>query len=445
MTTLREKRMKRANLVYEARQIDALAKKEKRSLTSDEEQRYDAIMDEATNLGQEIQEDEQRETRSSQRQQWLEQEERDLDEPDRPTSRPDPDDGDEEPESRTMQAIDPRYRGVLREARAARTFALREAPEYRSAFNGFLRGMQVPQMERRDGLVAGNDPSGGFLKPPPSFVARLLMAVDNIVFFRQPGWATVVPLLNSDSLGIVSLDSDPDDGEWTTEIAEITYDASMSFGKREQKPNPLKKGIKISRKLLRLRPDSEQLVIDHMRYKFAVTQEKKFMTGNGSGQPLGVFTASTQGISTSRDVATDNTSTAMTADGLINAKFTLKPQYWPEAKWLFHRDGVKQLAKLKNTTTGEYIWRESVRAGEPDRLLNLPLSMSEYAPNTFTSGLYVGILGAFGYYQIVDSLEMDFQRLVELYAKTGQIGFHAELETDGMPLLEEAFVRVKLG
>lgn len=445
MTTLREKRMKRANLVYEARQIDTLAKKEKRALTSDEEQRYDAIMDEATNLGQAIQEEEQRETRSSQRQQWLEQEERGLDEPDRPTQRPDPDDDDEEPESRALPAIAPRYRDALREARTARPFALRESLEYRDAFRGFLRGQQVAQMERRDGLLAGNDPSGGFLKPPPSFVARLLMAVDNMVFFRQPGWATVVPVLNSDSLGVVSLDADPDDGEWTTEIAEITYDTSMSFGKREQKPNPLKKGVKVSRKLLRLRPDAEMLVIDRLRYKFAVTQEKKFQTGNGSGQPLGVFTPSPLGISTNRDVATENEATAMTADGLINAKFTLKPQYWPEAKWLFHRDGVKQLAKLKNTTTGEYIWRESVRAGEPDRLLNLPLAMSEYAPNTFTTGQYVGILGDFAYYQIADGLDMDFQRLVELYSKTGQIGFHAELATDGMPLLEEAFVRVKLG
>jgi len=446
MTTLREKRMKRANLVYEARQIDALAKKEKRGLTADEEQRYDAIMDEATALGQEIQEEEQREARAAQRQQWLEQEERGLDEPDGSTLRPEPGEGDDETENRSgVGSIAPLYRAALREAREHRAYAMRESAEYRDAFRGFLRGQQVPQMERRDGLVAGNDPSGGFLKPPPAFVARLLMAVDNIVFFRQPGWATVIPVLNADSLGIVSLDADPDDGEWTTEIAEITYDASMAFGKRELKPQPLKKGIKISRKLLRLRPDSEQLVIDRMRYKIAVTQEKKFMTGHGSNQPLGVFTASTQGISTARDVATDNTSTAMTADGLINAKFTLKPQYWPGSKWLFHRDGVKQLAKLKNSTTGEYIWRESVRAGEPDRLLNLPLAMSEYAPNTFTSGLYVGILADFSFYHIADSLDMDFQRLVELYAKTGQIGFHAELETDAMPVLEEAFVRVKLG
>lgn len=442
MATLREKRMKRANLVYEARQIDAIAKKEKRSLSADEEARYDAIMDEATILGQEIQDEEQSETRARQRQDWLEQEERDLEQPDGEPHRPET--GDEEAPETHSTVLSTRYRMALREARALRNLALRDTADYRSGFVGFIRGQQVAQMERRDGLIAGSDPAGGFLRPPAQFVARLLMAVDNVVLFRQPGWATVIPVLSGDSLGQASLDADPDDGEWTTEIADITYDASMSFGKRELKPHSLKKAIKVSRRLLRMRPDVEQLVIDRFRYKFGVTTEKAYMTGDGANKPLGVFTPSAMGISTGRDVSADNATTAMTADGLINAKFALKPQYWTEAKWVFHRDGVKQLAKLKNATTGEYIWRESVRAGEPDRLLNLPLFMSEYAPNTFTASQYVGILGAFMFYEIADSLDMDFQRLVELYAKTGQIGFHAELETDGMPVLEEAFVRVQL-
>jgi hypothetical protein len=36
------------------------------------------------------------------------------------------------------------------------------------------------------------------------------------------------------------------------------------------------------------------------------------------------------------------------------------------------------------------------------------------------------------------------QRLNELYAETNQVGFIGRLETDGMPVLEEAFVRVTL-
>ena len=187
----------------------------------------------------------------------------------------------------------------------------------------------------------------------------------------------------------------------------------------------------------------EALVINRLSYKFAVTQEKAFLTGNGVGQPLGVFTASVSGISTGRDVSTGNTTTSVTFDGLMEVKYALKSQYWSRGRWLLHRDLMKQLVQAKDGE-GQYIYRQSVRAGEPDTLLGLPMTLSEWAPNTFTTGKYVGILGDFSHYWIADALSMQVQRLNELYAETNQVGFIGRLETDGAPVLEEAFVRVKL-
>ena len=40
---------------------------------------------------------------------------------------------------------------------------------------------------------------------------------------------------------------------------------------------------------------------------------------------------------------------------------------------------------------------------------------------------------------------MQVQRLVELYAETNQTGMIGRMESDGMPVLAEAFVRVQLG
>ena len=59
----------------------------------------------------------------------------------------------------------------------------------------------------------------------------------------------------------------------------------------------------------------EGLALDRLAYKFVVSQEK-FLTGSGAGRPLGVFKASPIGISTARDVATGNTTTAIGFDGL---------------------------------------------------------------------------------------------------------------------------------
>jgi HK97 family phage major capsid protein len=126
---------------------------------------------------------------------------------------------------------------------------------------------------------------------------------------------------------------------------------------------------------------AEQLVIHRLGYKFAVSQEKAFLTGTGVNQQLGVH-AIASGISTDRDVSTGNTTTAIGFDGLIEAKFSIKSQYWRNATWLFHRDAIKGISKLKDGQ-GQYLWSQSVREGEPDRILGMPMVVSEFVPNTF--------------------------------------------------------------
>lgn len=314
-----------------------------------------------------------------------------------------------------------------------------DAEKQSRAMTAYMRtGVIQPELRA---LQAESDTAGGFITTPQQFVNRLIKAVDNQVFLRQ--WATPNPVTTAQSLGMPYLANDPDDADWTTELGTGSLDGTMSFGKRELFPHPLAKRIKISNKLLRLNPDVEKLAIDRLAYKFAVAFEKAGMTGSGANKPLGVFTASNDGISTGRDVSTDNTTTAFTVNGLKNAKYTLKGAYWPTAKWVFHRDAVKMLSKLVDGQS-RYMWQPSIQLGQPDMLEGIPLYTSEYAPNTFTAGLYVGILGDFSYYHTADALDFGIQRLNELYAETNQTGIIGRLETDGMPVLEEAFVRVKL-
>jgi HK97 family phage major capsid protein len=291
-------------------------------------------------------------------------------------------------------------------------------------------------------LQADHDSQGGFLVAPEQFVQQLIQALDDEVHIRS--MATTFPVGQAQSLGVPSLDADPGDADWTAEIATGTEDSAMRLGKRSLHPHPLAKRIKVSNTLLRrsLLP-AESLVTQRLVYKFGVSQEKAFLLGSGAQQPLGVFVASADGIPTSRDFSTGNTMTEIGFDGLIEAKYGVKAQYWPRSTWLFHRDAVKQISKLKDGD-GQYLWRPSAREGEPDMLLGRPLRVSEFAPNTFTSGLYVGIFGDFTFYWIADALAMQMQRLVELYAETNQVGFIGRLETDGMPVLAEAFARVKL-
>jgi HK97 family phage major capsid protein len=324
-------------------------------------------------------------------------------------------------EQDTQVYIDPQFRKWMAEVRSAQP----------ASGLYHLRAMQA------DSVI-----EGGYLVMPEEFVGGLIKFVDDQVFIR--GFATVHQVSMAQSLGAPSLDTDISDADWTSELATGAEDTALKVGKRDLHPHPLAKRIKVSNKLLRLTGGgAETLVRDRLGYKFAVTEEKGFLTGSGAQQPLGLFTASAHGISTGRDVNADNTTTEIRFDGLKNVKYTLKGQYWSRARWIFHRDALKQIAKLKDGE-GRYIWEQSVQVGQPDRILGFPVHMSEFAPNTFTTGLYVGILGDLSHYWIADALTMQLQRLVELYAETNQIGFIGRMEVDGMPVLEEAFVRVKL-
>lgn len=334
--------------------------------------------------------------------------------------------------------------------------AARNTPEYRAEFRRYLA-----TGEQR-ALQMDVDASGGFAVAPQVFVDALIKFADNLVFVRQRATKYRVP--NGASLGVPTLSADPADADWTAELAIGGEDSTMAFGKREFRPYPLAKLLKVSNKLIRAAgqlptidsddsPDLggggiDGLVADRLAYKFAVAQEKGFMTGTGALQPLGLFTASADGISTGRDVACAS-QTVIAADDLINTKYFLKPQYWGKAAWAFHRDAIKQVRKLKDSN-GQYVWspggigQASLAQGAPDTILDLPFFASEYVPNTFTTGLYTGLLGDFSYYWIADALDMTVQRLVELYAATNQTGFIGRMELDGMPVLEEAFARVKM-
>jgi HK97 family phage major capsid protein len=297
--------------------------------------------------------------------------------------------------------------------------------------------------EFRD-LQVGIDTQGGFLVAPQTFVKEIIRTVANLSFIRNR--ARVIPVTSGDTLGAVTREAAASDAEWTRELGEPTPDTALKFGKRELKPDTLSKMILVSRRLLRVSAlDAEQLIRDEFAELYAITEEKGFLTGTGVAMPLGVFTAHADGVPTSRDVSTGNTSTAITFDGLKSAQFALKAQHRRAASWLFHRDAVSMVAKLKDLEN-QYLWEPSNKIGEPDVLLGHPVDESEYVPNTFTSGLYVGLLANWkaGYW-IAEGQAMDMQRLNELYAKTNQVGFIARKEIDGQPVLSEAFARVKLG
>lgn len=309
---------------------------------------------------------------------------------------------------------------------------------HQRAFEKFLTLRNDLSNEEQRALVAGVDTEGGYIVSPQEFVKKLIQKIEEKVYIRQ--LATVYQLKQGDSLGVPTLDEGEDDAEWTPEIKTSQKETDIKLGKRELKTHGLSKLAKVSRKLLRVSAfPIENLIIKILARKFARAEEKAFMTGDGNEKPLGVFIPSSDGIPESQDKTG-----AITFDTLIDAVEDMSEEYDP--LWIFRKDVLKKIRKLKDNN-GQYIWEASVKVGEPDRILGLPYKKSKYIPQTVTvdgtDHKYWGILGDFSYYWIADSLQLEMQRLVEKYATENKIGFIGRKETDAMPVLAEAFIRLK--
>lgn len=252
----------------------------------------------------------------------------------------------------------------------------------------------------------------------------------------------VVHLNKAASLGVPYESADASDASWTTEVpASITEDATLAYSKRELGANMLIKLITVSDKTLQTNAfNVENLVMDKISYKIRAALEKAIVVGTGSGQPLGLFTASASGIPATADFEAAN-ATYLTGDDIIKAKRSVKSGYRSRGAWLFHGDVVTELLCLKDKND-QYLWRSGLTLNGPDTLDGSPVIESEFVPHTMTTGLYCGMFGDFSKYWMTMVDNVAVRRIEEKYYPS--VGFSGKVYADGQPVMAEAFARIKL-
>lgn len=311
----------------------------------------------------------------------------------------------------------------------------RSTPEYEDAFAQFLINGHKSEVLATS---VGNDAKGGVLVSS-SFLSQLIKFIDDDVLIRRLG--TVLPPTLAKDVGMVSFDTDYADADWTAEVpaSDISEDDAARWGTRNMLPHLLTKLVKSSKKLLRHAPGISTFVAQRAAYRFAITENKAFLTGSGSQRPLGIFTASNDGVPTTRDTTATGT-TYFTMDDLMNLKYSLKFQYQAKSSWVVSRTFMKNFRKLKYGT-GEYMAGIN---GNPDMILDRPVYVDENAPSTFTTGQYVAVLADMSFYWIQDTPDWEAETLNELFTLKNQTGWLFRKETDAMPVLSEAFARLVL-
>lgn len=337
-------------------------------------------------------------------------------------------------------------RGAAPEEDTPEAKAAKEKAEEAKAWRKFWNPDDTRNRSAKATLMAGDDQGGGYTRVPPEFRAQLLEELDKMIAMRGICRNKFV-IPKAESMGVPTLENKGTDAAWTAELDIGAEDTAVAFGKRELRPHDLAKYIKISKKLLRVSAlDIESIIRRLMATKMSEPLENGYCNGDGNNEALGVFAASDDGISTGQDVAATN-QTSFTGNDLIDFVYALDPRYWGNAKLLVHQTFLQRVRKLASATTDEYLWPTAgtgLETLQSRTILGFPYAVSYYVPHTYTAGLYVAAFGDFDYYWICDGMDLEVEILRELFAATNQLGFIGRISSDGMPVLEEAFVRLAM-
>ena len=303
----------------------------------------------------------------------------------------------------------------------------RASDAYKEDFDRHLRGRAL----LHNVLSEGVDADGGFLVPE-DFERDIVSALDEENVIRS--LAKVITTQHERKIPIATGHST---AQWTAENAAYT-ESNPSFGQKQIDAFKLTDLCRVSVELLQDSAfDIEDYLMKEFARAFGIAEEEAFCVGTGTNQPTGIFTAKggTVGV-------TAASATAITVDEVISLVYALKSPYRRNAKFLMHDATVSLLRKLKDSN-GVYLWQPSVQAGEPDRLLGYEIYTSPYVPTAAAGALTVAF-GDFKNYWIGDRAGRTVQRLNELYATNGQIGYVATERVDGKVILPEGIQLLKM-
>lgn len=306
----------------------------------------------------------------------------------------------------------------------------RATDEYREAFWRVMRNKH--SFDVQNALQVGTDSEGGYLVPD-EFERTLIQALEEENIFRT--LAKVITTSSGDRK--IPVVASKGTASWVDEEGLIP-ESDDAFAQVSIGAYKLATMIKVSEELLN---DSvfnlESYIAREFARRIGAKEEEAFFIGDGTGKPTGIFN-NTGGAELGVTAAG---ATAITIDEIMDLFYSLRSPYRKNATFVMNDATVKLIRKLKDGN-GQYLWQPSVQAGQPDTILNRPVKTSSFVP-TVEAGAKTIAFGDFGYYWVADRQGRAFQRLNELYAPTGQVGFRATQRVDGKLILPEAIKVLK--
>lgn len=180
--------------------------------------------------------------------------------------------------------------------------------------------------------------------------------------------------------------------------------------------------------------DVLSFIINEMAEKIALFLENELLNGTGS--------SAAQGILNGTNVVNAATSSAITADELIEVQSKVKQAYQNEACWVMNSETFAAVKKLKDDS-GRYLLQDDITGEFPFRLLGKPVYLSDNMPK-------MGVNAKTVLYGDLSGLSVNFregiqiQVLQEKYATQHAVGVVGWFEFDSKITDNQRFAILKM-
>ena len=387
LKNLQEMKQRRAEVIAEMRELVETADKENRSLTTDENGKYDGLDKELDNL-----------TASIQKREKLDAEEAKL------------------------SAAEAEKSGEKRSKIPGADDSTDKNIEYREAFRQFIVDPSQITTEQRNlllekrALSAVTGASGGYTVSEQIY-NKLVDAMKHFGGMRPV--ANVIRTTTGADLPIPTANDTASEGELLGENTAATT-GDVVFGQI------IMKAYKYSSKVVlvpfELLQDSafdiESFIAKKLGERIGRVTNKHFTTGDNASKPQGVITGATLGkAGVAGQVA------SVTYDDLVDLIHSVDIAYRTGAKFMMNDSTLKAIKKLKDSQ-GLPLWSRGMSDKEPDTIMGYPYIVNNDVPAMAASAKSI-LFGNFENYFIRDVKDIQLYRISDKYIESGQVGFLA--------------------
>lgn len=261
---------------------------------------------------------------------------------------------------------------------------------------------------------------GGYLVPD-EFDAQIVEALNENNIMRS-----VARVIKTDGEHKIPIAEAAPEAAWLDEGEKLT-NSDMNFEQIILDAHKLGVAIPVTEELLAdAGYNIQRFVTRSIGRSLGNGEENKFLNGDGTKGPTGIFDPTNGGV-----LAVTAEASGISSDNIVDLIYSLKKPYRKNAKFIMNDKMIKTVRKLKDGD-GKYMWSDSLIAGEPATLLGYPVLTSEYAPEDKMA------FGDYEYYTIGDRGVRAISRYNELGALEGQVYFVGKERVDGKLTLKEA-------